>query len=70
MSHPYLFSLFLYISKAVNMASLDRTTSHALSEKQTYPETSVAAVTEYDEYLGLCEAMTEEKLKKLVRKIE
>jgi len=52
------------------MTDLEKTTSNALSEKQTHPETSVTALTEYDEYMGLCEVMTEEKLKKLVRKIE
>lgn len=38
-------------------------------EKDMGPE-SVTVLTEYDEYLGLCEIMTEDKLQKLIRKIE
>lgn len=42
----------------------------AFSSKNGNVGTSVAMVSEYDEYLGLCEIMTEDRLKKLVRKIE
>lgn len=50
---------------------MEKTISNAApSEKVAMGETTLATTSEYDEYLGLCEAMTEHKLKKLVRKIE
>jgi hypothetical protein len=52
------------------MADLKMTLSNAAGEKEMEHETSVTVLTEYDEYLGLCETMTDEKLKKLIRKIE
>ena len=52
------------------MGDLVKTQSLPLSEEKTNPETSVTAYSEYDEYLGLCEVMTEDKQKKLVRKID
>ncbi|KAF1845055.1 MFS general substrate transporter [Cucurbitaria berberidis CBS 394.84] len=52
------------------MGELEKTPSIPLSEEKTNPETSVTAISEYDEYLGLCEIMTEDKMKKLVRKID
>lgn len=52
------------------MSALEETNSNAPSGKQAYLETSRSAVTEYDEYLGLCEVMTGDRLKKLVRKVE
>jgi hypothetical protein len=52
------------------MADMGNTKSNALSEKNIQVSTAVTVSAEYEEYLGLCEIMTEEKVKKLVRKIE
>lgn len=52
------------------MTDMEKTASNPLSEKYTNPETSVTALPEYDEYLGLCEVITGDKMKKLARKIE
>ncbi|KAJ4371410.1 hypothetical protein N0V83_004627 [Neocucurbitaria cava] len=52
------------------MADIAKMQSNSLSEEKTNPETSVTAIAEYDEYVGLCEVMTEDKMKKLVRKID
>jgi hypothetical protein len=52
------------------MSDSEKTYEPPLAAKDTNCETSVMALSEYDEYLGLCEVMTEEKMKNLVRKIE
>ena len=53
------------------MVDMEKTVSNAApSEKMAVGETTLTTTSEYDEYLGLCETMTEDRLKKLVRKIE
>lgn len=52
------------------MSDMEKMPSNNLSAKDSNQQATVIAVSEYDEYLGLCEVMTDEKLKKLVRKIE
>jgi hypothetical protein len=52
------------------MVHLGKELCHVPSEKTTDIETYVATLSEFDEYVGLCEVMSEDKLKKLVRKIE
>jgi hypothetical protein len=52
------------------MADIEKTISVVPSEKTDNINSSAVALSEFDEYVGLCEVMTEERLKKLVRKIE
>lgn len=52
------------------MADIKLRQSNSQTEKDVEHEVSVVVRTEYDEYLGLCEVMMDDKLKKLIRKIE
>lgn len=52
------------------MSYQDEKMSSGTSVKDVPVNASVATLSELDEYHGLCETMTDERLKRLTRKIE
>ena len=52
------------------MADMEKTVSRATPSEKMGEVINTNNSSEFDEYLGLCEVMMEEKMKKLVRKIE